>query len=376
MLGLLYYGRLEKEKGFNSILETIQNFQQKKKSDCEIFIFGIGSLEKDLLPLTNYSNVHYFGWQSLSKIKQYLSNIDYCLMPSEFLETFGLSALNALSRGIPVIGYKKGGLEPFILSECNLFAYKGKNTAERLEKCIEKLSDNTTSRNIEKINQIVQKYTKDARYQRFLELNKGNNPQKIVLVSDFINPVGGIETYLYDVKTLLESKGHEVILRGGYLPKGILGKIRIYLGLFFAPINFWSAIRFKRFLKKEKPDLIWYNSLLRNLGGNIIFSSHPNERKIRMMYHDFGYFYPFPAKLFFIDQIKTPLNFQNFMSAENLIHKLATVFKYLRMKGLIKSLKEKADLHLVPSAFMEPIVSESYGLKIGKVKSFPHFVQE
>jgi glycosyltransferase involved in cell wall biosynthesis len=29
-------------------------------------------------------------------------------MPSEFLETFGLSALNALSRGIPVIGYKKG----------------------------------------------------------------------------------------------------------------------------------------------------------------------------------------------------------------------------------------------------------------------------
>jgi glycosyltransferase involved in cell wall biosynthesis len=29
-------------------------------------------------------------------------------MPSEFLETFGLAALNALSWGLPVIGYKKG----------------------------------------------------------------------------------------------------------------------------------------------------------------------------------------------------------------------------------------------------------------------------
>jgi len=47
-------------------------------------------------------------------IEKYLSNIDYCLMPSEFLETFGLSALNALAWGIPVIGYRKGGMEKFV----------------------------------------------------------------------------------------------------------------------------------------------------------------------------------------------------------------------------------------------------------------------
>ncbi|MDR0607141.1 MAG: glycosyltransferase [Candidatus Peribacteria bacterium] len=52
--------------------------------------------------------MHYFGRQPLEKIQSYLQNIDYCLMPSECLESFGLSALNALSRGIPVIGYKKG----------------------------------------------------------------------------------------------------------------------------------------------------------------------------------------------------------------------------------------------------------------------------
>ena len=140
MLGLLYYGRLEKEKGFDSLLEAIKILQNDgDELNFEIFIFGKGSLESELLELVG-KRVHYFGWQSLERIKSYLSNIHYCLMPSEFLETFGLTALNALSRGVPVIGYRKGGLEPFILSGCNLFGYKGKDTAMRLVSAIKSLA--------------------------------------------------------------------------------------------------------------------------------------------------------------------------------------------------------------------------------------------
>jgi glycosyltransferase involved in cell wall biosynthesis len=58
MLGLLYYGRLEKEKGFDSLLEAIKILQDKNVS-FEIFIFGSGSLESELLPLTG-KNVHFF----------------------------------------------------------------------------------------------------------------------------------------------------------------------------------------------------------------------------------------------------------------------------------------------------------------------------
>ena len=46
------------------------------------------------------------------------------------------------------------------------------------------------------------------------------------------------------------------------------------------------------------------------------------------------------------------------------------------MQGLVKTLKKSIDLHLVPSAFMEKIVRESYQIPEGKVKSFPHFVQQ
>jgi glycosyltransferase involved in cell wall biosynthesis len=61
--------------------------------------------------------VVYFGHRSQQEVKQALCSAHYMLMPSRFLETFGLSALEAISYGVPVIGYAKGGLAQFLLSE-------------------------------------------------------------------------------------------------------------------------------------------------------------------------------------------------------------------------------------------------------------------
>ena len=397
MLWLLYYGRLEKEKGFDSLVEAVKILQEKKIA-FELFVFGKGSLESELLPLV-WKNVHFFGFQPLSRIRQYVENIDYCLMPSEFLETFGLSALNALSRGLPVVGYKKWGLEPFIFPDCNLFVYKGQNTISRLVHCIEKLSQLSDQELKEKksvyqtsISKLLKHYTKEERYQRFLKLCWDKKPQKIILVSDFINKVWGIETYLHDVKDILESHGHEVKLWWWYLPKWWRGKLRIYLGLLFAPMNVWDTWRFKRFLKEEKPDLIFFNSLLRNLGRRVVkegikyknkldssLCSEWQQVNIRMMYHDFGYFFPFPHKLFHLEDCKTPLILSNFMfSVKNagIITKLAVLCKYVWMKKLVRVLKKSVDLHLVPSEFMVNIVSKSYWVSQKKVKAFNHFIQE
>lgn len=79
-----------------------------KKLPFVITIFGAGKYEQAIKKLSyKDKNIHYFGFQSLDIIKQHAKQSDYILMPSLFLETFGLSALNALSRGMPVIGYKK-----------------------------------------------------------------------------------------------------------------------------------------------------------------------------------------------------------------------------------------------------------------------------
>ncbi|GHV27153.1 hypothetical protein FACS1894176_08780 [Bacteroidia bacterium] len=135
------------------------------------------------------------------------------------------------------------------MPEYNLFTYKGKTSVERMLHCIEYHQAQTPSSiEKEKMQTIIAEYSAPAWYQHFMALSASSkessslsSPQKIVLVSDFINKIGGIETYLHDVKALLESQGHQVILRGGTLPKGIWGRITMWLGLITAPLNFWDA---------------------------------------------------------------------------------------------------------------------------------------
>jgi glycosyltransferase involved in cell wall biosynthesis len=225
---------------------------------------------------------------------------------------------------------------------------------------------------------MITSYTSTVRYENFLKLCGKQIPQKIVLVSDFINQFGGIETYLHEVKSLLESQGHHVLLRGGRMPKGSLGRIKMWRGLITAPVNVWSAWSFKHFLKKEKPDLIRFHSLLRNLGPNVVRVAQGEKIKTWMMYHDLGYFTPYPSKISAVSEIHTPLTLQHFLAnvKGRIINKIAVFCKYFWLKKLIRVLKAAVDLHLVPSAFMEPFVVQGRGIPEKHVKVLPHFLQK
>ena len=392
MLWLLFYWRLEKEKWFDQLVLAIKELN-KRKVDFEIFIFWKWSLESQLFEFHD-KNVHFFGWKPLDEIKKYLANIDYCLMPSEFLETFGLSALNALSRWLPVIGYKKWWLEPFIFQKCNLFSAKWNTTAQRIVSIVEKLAKKTNPERIKdkeelewKIKKLLPEYTEDARYQRFLKIAnvKDNEKQKILIISDFINKAGWIETYIHDVKNLLESRWHDVILRWSTLPAWNKWQRKKRFWLLLSPFNFWSTGDLKKVLDEEKPDIIWFNSLLRWLGPNVVKTAwkwrkdNKSECKFWMMYHDFGYFYPFPSELYFIEDCKTPLTKKSFVSAykwKNLITKFAVLCKYYWLQPLKKALKKEIDLHLSPSDCITNIARDSYKIAEKKCKSFPHFIQK
>jgi hypothetical protein len=98
------------------------------------------------------------------------------------------------------------------------------------------------------------------------------------------------------------------------------------------------------------------------------------------MYHDFGYFFPFPSKLTDVHQIKTPLSLKHFLDnisfTKNPIKALFVSLKYLTVYALKKTLVADIDLHFVPSDFMVDIVHKSYQLKKEKIISLPHFLQE
>ena len=128
-----------------------------------------------------------------------------------------------------------------------------------------------------------------------------------------------------------------------------------------------------------KPDLIRYNSVMRYLGRAPIWISRISKAKKRMMFHDLGYFAPFPSTLFQEKQIRTPFTLSNFMQTQttkNPFKKLAIFGKYISLWLIKKQLQKKIDTFLVPSNFMKDILHKSYNVSNNKIEIFPHFIQE
>lgn len=128
-----------------------------------------------------------------------------------------------------------------------------------------------------------------------------------------------------------------------------------------------------------KPDLIRYHSVMRYLGRAPVRVSKNSSAKKRMMFHDLGYFYPFPSQLNHEHQIKTPFTLQHFLSSymtKNPLKQLAIIGKYVSLRLIKKQLKKRMDTFLVPSDFMKDIVHKSYNIDNEKIKVFPHFIQE
>ncbi len=411
-LWFLYFARLDKEKWFDVILEVIQYFAEESKNNnlknnekgqvvlpFQIFVFGNWTYEKEILELSQKcQDIYYFGFQPLWKIRQYLPNCHYLLMPSTFLETFGLSAVNALSWGIPVVGYKKWGLTPFVFDEFNLYSCKEGSTKKDLimmikillqkkEYLIEHQDDEDAAKTAfyEKAIALAEEYTQVWWEERLEKLMKEEKikAKKFLLVTDFKTRLGGIETYVHDTNRILTDMEFKTHILWAWIPKNSLWKLLRYWGVAFGALfNLFFAFRLLLKIVFFKPDLIWFHSTLRRIGWLSFLVAKISKAKKWFMFHDMGYFHAFPSKVYNEKDIKTPLTRKHFSSCvkqkwfKKIFVKTWVFLKFLNVK-LIQSISKKTvDLYLVPSEYMENIVHKSYRIPVKKVKTLGHFIQD
>jgi hypothetical protein len=379
MLGLLYFWRLEKEKWFDAIIDMILRFgEDNDELPFQLFVFGSGRYEKEIQQLAHkYPSIHYFWRQPRETIRRYVSNCNFVLAPSTCLESFGLVALTGLQWGIPTIGFAKWWATPFIDPALDLIKVSWQTLKEKLYHLITRLGKEDFFTNSLPITEILENHSKEN-WKANIAYMLGEK-KKVLIVSDFINKIWWIETYINDAKEMLQDMGYEAELFGAKIPTGTWGKLLKYLGMFWAIANFRASIQLRYKIRKMKPDLIRYNSILRYIGRMPLRANRNTQTEKRMMYHDLGYFYPFPSQLEREEQIKTPFTFSNFISSahtRNPIKKLFIAFKYFSLKLIKNQLTETEFLHIVPSAFMKPILHKSYEIEEEKITVLPHFIQE
>lgn len=417
-MNFLFFWRLAREKGFDLILHALENITQKTgELPGNFFLFGEGDLRKELFqtfqdnPLFEDCSdwnedqieerflsssdepvykIYFFGWQSQGTIRDILEVSHFTLMPSRFLETFGLSALESLSEWVPVIGFWKWGLIPFILPELAIpFSTNDAKNVETLASKILEVSDtytsNSTSENTRteadwallshQSRHIADSYTEE----RWVEKVRNMFPKdtkKILLASDYVTILGGIETHVQTIARVLRQHGYEVEIFGWELQKGKWTKFLRLLWLVYSLCNITSARGIRKKIRDFQPDVIWLHSVSRFLGPLVIREVNKSGIFSLITYHDLGILSPFPSRMESEDMIpKNPSlrAFLNVIRSRNPIMYLAAHCKYFQV-CILRKLLQKVNIHIVPSSFLVPHIWDIIEIPEEKIQVLEHFL--
>lgn len=161
-------GRFVAQKDHETLIRSINEINE----NVSLFLFGDGPLFNKLnilvnkLELTN--RVTFKGW--VKDINIELENIDLYVQASNW-EGFGLSVVEAMAKGIPVLGSKVPGLQEVIGSNKYLFKKNSKN--ELVEK-IKLILDNDKNYSLasEFAFERSKKYSEELMTKNYLDLYK------------------------------------------------------------------------------------------------------------------------------------------------------------------------------------------------------------
>jgi glycosyltransferase involved in cell wall biosynthesis len=126
---LLYVGRLTPEKGIETLLQAhaIQPFELK--------IVGDGPLRERVESYAaQHPNIEYLGFQNRPQVLELIKKAKGLIFSSEWMETFGMTIIEAFSTGTPAIAAKIGGAEQLVEDGVNGLHYTPGDATELADK--------------------------------------------------------------------------------------------------------------------------------------------------------------------------------------------------------------------------------------------------
>lgn len=139
-LKIIYVGRLVKSKGIDILINAIAHLK-KDRYNVRLTIVGDGEEKENLQKLVNIleidAEVDFVGKKK--NVIEYLDKSDVFVYPSRWKEAFGISVVEAMSRGCIPITFNKGGLPEIIKNNKNGFIIdeiNGEMLARKIEEII------------------------------------------------------------------------------------------------------------------------------------------------------------------------------------------------------------------------------------------------
>lgn len=161
---LLYYGRIHQDKG------TKEAVQIARALDARLILAGIiqdqGYFDQHVKPYLKEGKIEYIGSVGADRRDQLLGNARVLLHPIHFSEPFGLSVVESMACGTPVIAFNKGSMPELIVPGVN------GNLAENLEEAIEQVRDVDSIPRLSCRQHVEKHFTKEVMARRYIEVYK------------------------------------------------------------------------------------------------------------------------------------------------------------------------------------------------------------
>jgi glycosyltransferase involved in cell wall biosynthesis len=126
-LDLLYLGQVVRHKGLAILAEALK---MVNRDDLRLHVAGDGDyLEQLRRELSDWSNVHFYGYVSGEAKADLLSKSDAFVLPSIWYDNAPIAIIEAYRYGLPVIGSNIGGIPEMIQENKTGFLFEPGNVS-------------------------------------------------------------------------------------------------------------------------------------------------------------------------------------------------------------------------------------------------------
>ena len=164
----LFFGRLSKEKGIETLLSAAGNL------DVNFKIAGSGPLEETVLDYASkHKNITFLGHQSGADLKNLVKNASFVIVPSEWYENNPMTIIEAYAAGVPVIASRIGGIPEIVMHEKTGFLFEARDIAGLVDTIImaEKITPDdysSLSQNCRKF--AIREFSSQAHYDQLMDI--------------------------------------------------------------------------------------------------------------------------------------------------------------------------------------------------------------
>lgn len=258
-------------------------------------------------------------------------------MPSLFLETFGLVALETLSHGVPVCWFDTWGLKDFIHPSLVLDA------ATPVDSFFS-IIDGGAFPLLD-----ISSFSNEVWISHLRALTEWY--ERILLVNDYLAKIGWAEQYIYSLQDALRTLWKQVQIYGY---RWELNRYTRIVLMMLTPFAFWRWFDMNTKISEYSPDLIWMHSIMRYIGPHGLRAIASYDCQKYITHHDLGLIVPRPSQVYSEKDIPISPNLGDWIPKKiNSFAIIWVLWKWSIITWIWIYLRNRSTVHILPADWMK-----------------------